>query len=668
MLNNLTNFFNLIRGRRIKTQLEPSDLIAVGTKQSPALGDYKPTAITFADLQAQLGGGPSGPVCDITMVPQTITFGPQVNFNHPDFSSITVRDVINPGFVEITRDNNQGIFNPIQEGGYNFGLSPQDTGWNANGWTNLTDVSTRVYVDWRTCILNAFGTIPAQVGQELVMVDYTTGKYYAIKFTQWTSGGGGGFAYERREVIVSEKCEITYSDGTKQNSASGLVIGSKVTEIVNPDGTITYQIGDSSVLYSNVVFVDPVSGSDLTGTPGRFDKPYQTIGSAAVAASALFPGSTSRAMVYIRRGNYITNVQLLNNVDYYCEPGVTFTGGGQIRDFGVAVNSNFLGYAKFVNISVSTVLFWVQGASTVHFQFDTINQSFGHSLRVEPNSGSAEVYIEGNAISCLTLGVNYAIAPRNNSFVTLDIKRTIRAPHSIFDIRNFTGRWMVNCPRLVLSPENFVGGNFKQAIVQYSSSSNARFIFNGDIINEGTSYLGGISGMVTNWSACSGALEINGNIYAGQTLGVYASGNQTPGKIIVNGDIFSDIQPVYVSANNSCFVQNGVISKPSTFGAATIRIAAPVSEFPKLFIDNCQLYNALTDSTVIINENINTNLNLYNCIGQSDGALGFGIDSTVPINIRTHSCRFNKNLGVNVTDISTPSGYIADPNIITMKK
>jgi hypothetical protein len=59
MLNNLTNFFNLIVGRRIKTQLEPSDLIAVGTKQSPALGDYKPTAIQFSDLQAQLGGGSS---------------------------------------------------------------------------------------------------------------------------------------------------------------------------------------------------------------------------------------------------------------------------------------------------------------------------------------------------------------------------------------------------------------------------------------------------------------------------------------------------------------------------------------------------------------------------------------------------------------------------------
>jgi hypothetical protein len=56
MLNNITNFFNLIKGRRIKTQLEDTDLIAVGTKQSPALGDYKPTAIQFSDLQAQIGG------------------------------------------------------------------------------------------------------------------------------------------------------------------------------------------------------------------------------------------------------------------------------------------------------------------------------------------------------------------------------------------------------------------------------------------------------------------------------------------------------------------------------------------------------------------------------------------------------------------------------------
>jgi hypothetical protein len=62
MLNNLTNFFNLIKGRMIKTQLEDSDLIAVGTRQSPALGDYKPTAILFSDLKAQLAASSAGAV------------------------------------------------------------------------------------------------------------------------------------------------------------------------------------------------------------------------------------------------------------------------------------------------------------------------------------------------------------------------------------------------------------------------------------------------------------------------------------------------------------------------------------------------------------------------------------------------------------------------------
>jgi hypothetical protein len=54
MLNNLTNFLAIISGNRIKTRLEPSDIIALGTKQSSKLGDYKPTAITYADLEAQI--------------------------------------------------------------------------------------------------------------------------------------------------------------------------------------------------------------------------------------------------------------------------------------------------------------------------------------------------------------------------------------------------------------------------------------------------------------------------------------------------------------------------------------------------------------------------------------------------------------------------------------
>lgn len=54
MLNNLTNFFNLITGKMIKTKAEPSDLITLGTRDSRYGGNYKPTAMQFSDFKAQI--------------------------------------------------------------------------------------------------------------------------------------------------------------------------------------------------------------------------------------------------------------------------------------------------------------------------------------------------------------------------------------------------------------------------------------------------------------------------------------------------------------------------------------------------------------------------------------------------------------------------------------
>jgi len=54
MWANLTNFFNLISSRMVKKTLEPTDLIAVGTKDGKYDGGYKPTVIQFQDLQTQI--------------------------------------------------------------------------------------------------------------------------------------------------------------------------------------------------------------------------------------------------------------------------------------------------------------------------------------------------------------------------------------------------------------------------------------------------------------------------------------------------------------------------------------------------------------------------------------------------------------------------------------
>lgn len=54
MLNNLTNFFNLIRGRQMKTTPEPEDLLILGTKDPRYEGGYKPTGITVSDFTSSL--------------------------------------------------------------------------------------------------------------------------------------------------------------------------------------------------------------------------------------------------------------------------------------------------------------------------------------------------------------------------------------------------------------------------------------------------------------------------------------------------------------------------------------------------------------------------------------------------------------------------------------
>jgi hypothetical protein len=56
MLNNLTNLFNLITGRMVKTTAEPSDIIVLGTKDPRYDGGYKPTVITVQDFTSQIGG------------------------------------------------------------------------------------------------------------------------------------------------------------------------------------------------------------------------------------------------------------------------------------------------------------------------------------------------------------------------------------------------------------------------------------------------------------------------------------------------------------------------------------------------------------------------------------------------------------------------------------
>jgi hypothetical protein len=86
MLQNITNFFNLIRGRKIKTTPDGSDLIPLGTRDPRYDGFYQPTGITVDDFVASLPAGvqsvtgldtdntdPLNPIVQISVDGTTIT-------------------------------------------------------------------------------------------------------------------------------------------------------------------------------------------------------------------------------------------------------------------------------------------------------------------------------------------------------------------------------------------------------------------------------------------------------------------------------------------------------------------------------------------------------------------------------------------------------------------
>lgn len=61
-LRNISNFFNIIKKGRLKSQLADTDMIPVGTRDAVNRSDYQDTAISFKDLKNQVGGSaPQGP-------------------------------------------------------------------------------------------------------------------------------------------------------------------------------------------------------------------------------------------------------------------------------------------------------------------------------------------------------------------------------------------------------------------------------------------------------------------------------------------------------------------------------------------------------------------------------------------------------------------------------
>ena len=179
--------------------------------------------------------------------------------NYADYTAAANQDRITTN-VWLTRKNTQSLFNYRSETGYiSSAVSPAGTEW-AYGTTAGLPLTFKPFVGWN-------GNSPSiVVGSNAVLHLIADDIYLDIKFIAWTSGGGGGLAYERAGAVflALNGASIVY---VKQNDTFN-----------DPNATATDSAG-------NALTVD-VTGAVDTATLGTYVLTYTTTDSRGYTASA----------------------------------------------------------------------------------------------------------------------------------------------------------------------------------------------------------------------------------------------------------------------------------------------------------------------------------------------------------------------------------------------
>lgn len=176
--------------------------------------------------------------------------------NDEAFDIIVEDDPLGTGVI-IGRTDSTGIYNLAQEEGFSNATSPLGTTWNADGWDDLSDLTTRTYTSFDTAA-NGYNNV---LNKKFVMYVASVQKYYAIEFLEWATNGDNNFAYIRYEIDQTKLNEgVKFPDGTVLKSAAGL-------GRVKSTAPINRRIEE--VTGFNQVSVTQVVTNDYTGVSSR---------------------------------------------------------------------------------------------------------------------------------------------------------------------------------------------------------------------------------------------------------------------------------------------------------------------------------------------------------------------------------------------------------------
>jgi len=444
---------------------------------------------------------------------------------------------------------------------------------------------------------------------------------------------------------------------------------------ITGDGTIGNPLvavggGGGAVNYANVIFVDSTNGNNATAAQNDFTKPYSDTNPAMNAAALLSPTATDRTLIYVRRGNYSSYIDLQDNTDWYCEPGVVFTNVA-VHDNGVAVNCRFMGKAIFTGYGFQTggLIFRANSTgSKVYFEFDEIT-TVGGALEVTNGSSAT---ISGRKIYSETLNKAFGATFRGSGTIDLTLTEEFSAWHEVIFFRAFSGKCYIKVPRLYLDAGNTYGGNFKQ-VIQCADNLGGEATVNADlVVNNVAGYYGGISAAVGRWTDSFMTLRINGNIYAENQFGVYGLGSSAASRTIINGDVRTNNLVTYTASNSSVVFRNGTLMNWNTTTGSEGYPVISVGGNGNIWVENCHLHSLGLGATypniaAFWKDTTTATLNVYNSVHSGADTPGFFIRNSAPgqpvNNVRILNCRATKPLDTNITDLLSPTGFTQDANI-----
>ena len=310
------------------------------------------------------------------LVKNTLEFQPElvdsnlVYFTHTDGGSEV--DIITPGVTEITRGLTQPLFNIAAEPSYIPG-APSNTEWNSiytdpinYGFGTVANLSSRIFGTFADALDNSIGT--NIFSTPLIMREISTGRYFAITFTSWTTTSGGGFSYQRQEILnVSPESKLLFADNsTQKRGASNLIAGTGISLSFSMnaenENEITINSLGGDIDLRSALFV-ATNGDDGTAEPYKLNKPYSSIYTAVSVAAAgdtviVFPGS------YIEFGSLLKK----DPVDIiFIGKGEVSGAGHLFNNFGTTVESKV--YAPHWKFNATGSVVYLTGPDPINFEF-----------------------------------------------------------------------------------------------------------------------------------------------------------------------------------------------------------------------------------------------------------------------------------------------------------